>query len=55
MEVLYDANHDVKLIAERTRCKDICHRYNLLLPSQTDERIAIIRTLFGSTKQEFLI
>lgn len=55
MEVLYDANHDVKLIAERTRCKDICHRYNLLLPSQTDERIAIIHTLFGSTKQEFLI
>ena len=30
---LYDANYDAELIAERTKCKDLCFRYNQLLPS----------------------
>lgn len=34
---LYDANYDAELIAERTKCKDLCFRYNQLLPSRIEE------------------
>lgn len=52
---LYDANYDPQLLAERGKCKDICYRYNHLLPSETKERIRLIRSLFGSTGKNFLV
>lgn len=52
---LYDANNDAELIAERQACKDICHEYNKLLPSRTEQREEIIRRLFGKTGKRFLI
>lgn len=53
--LLYDANNDAELIAERQKCKDICHRYNHLLPSDTEAREALIAGLFGRTGKRFLI
>lgn len=53
--VLYDANNDRELIAERLRCKEYCHEYNLLSPSQTDRRDYILRCLLGRTGERFLI
>lgn len=52
---LYDANNDVELIAERQRCKDVCYRYNRLLPSDTERRRDEIVKLFGKTGRCFLI
>ncbi len=52
---LYDANNDAELIAERRTCKDICHEYNNLLPSETKRREDIIVKLFGKTGHSFLI
>lgn len=52
---LYDANNDVELIAERQICKDICYKYNQLLPSETKQREEIIVKLFGKTGSNFLI
>ena len=52
---LYDANNDGTLIAERLRCKNICHTYNALLPSMTEERSLIIRELLGHTEKKFQI
>lgn len=52
---LYDANNDASLIEERKRCHDLCHRYNLLAPSQKEERLEILRNLLGKTEGEFLI
>lgn len=52
---LYDANHDSELIAERTKCKDLCFQYNHLLPSQLTERKTLLRKLLGKTPDEFLI
>ena len=51
---LYDANDKV-LFAERQKCKDICHRYNQLLPSQQEERSDMIRSLLAKTRCNFLI
>lgn len=53
--LLYDANNDPELLAERARCKTICHDYNQLPPARTEEREAIIRELFGKTGKRFLI
>lgn len=52
---LYDANNDTELIAERMKCKDLCYRYNQLLPSETGRREEIIARLLGKTGSRFLI
>lgn len=52
---LYDANYDSELLADRMKCKDLCYRYNQLLPSKMDERKQLIREMFKQTRKEFLI
>lgn len=52
---LYDANYDKELIAERQICKDICHEYNHLLPSDLNRRKEILVRLLGKTGRDFLI
>ena len=51
--VLYDANNDEELIRDRLVCKDMCHDYNQLRPSMTEERTDLIRCLFGRVKGTF--
>lgn len=53
--LLYDANYDEQLLAERTRCKDMCFEYNQLPPSHTAEQQRIIKQLFGRTGKQFCI
>ncbi len=53
--LLYDANYDAELIAERAKCKDICHAFNLLPPSKSAERELLLRRLLGKTGKSFLI
>ena len=53
--LLYDANYDEKLLAEGSRCKDLCFAYNQLLPSLVDQQKDIIRRLFGKTGERFYI
>lgn len=52
---LYDANYNSELIAERQRCKDLCHEYNMITPSQTEKREELMRRLLGRTGERFLI
>ena len=52
---LYDANNDTELITKRLKCKDLCHEYNALFPSQIDKRNQIIHRLLGKTGNTFLI
>ena len=52
---LYDANYNRELIAERQRCKDLCHEYNMTVPSQTEKREELMRRLLGRTGERFLI
>lgn len=53
--LLYDANNDKELLAERQVCKDICYEYNQLRPSELGKREEIIKHLFGKTGDKFLI
>lgn len=50
---LYDANYDAELIAERTKCKDLCFRYNQLLPSRIEERKQLLRELLKRPERTF--
>ena len=52
---LYDANYDAELLKEREICADITYELNRLRPSQTKERMEILRKLFGKTKGNFTI
>lgn len=53
--MLYDANNDRELIAERQVCKDMCYEYNHMMPSETASREILITRLFGKTGKRFLI
>lgn len=52
---LYDANYDAELLKEREICADITYELNRLRPSQTKERMEILRKLFEKTKGNFTI
>lgn len=52
---LYDANYDAELLKEREICADMTFAFNQLRPSQTKERMEILRKLFGKTKENFTI
>lgn len=43
--VLYDANHDEELEAERMRCKDLCFDFNNTRPSQTGQQAGLLRQI----------
>ena len=53
--LLYDANYDPELLAERARCKDLCFAYNQLKPSLVSEQEELIRRLLGKTGEHFCI
>lgn len=53
--LLYDANNDEELIADRISCKELCYDYNHLRPSQIEARNSIIRKLFGEIGENFEI
>ncbi len=53
--LLYDPATDRELIAERARCKALCHEYNHLHPDRTGEREALIRQILGHVTGTFWI
>lgn len=53
--VLYDANNDPQLMAERLKCKELCRDYNNLRPRETAARKALLHKIIGSIAGELLI
>ncbi len=53
--LLYDANYDAELLAERMACADRLYEYNLLRPSQVDERTNLLRQLLGKMGEHVCI
>ncbi len=48
--MIYDANNDSTLIAERLECKELCRDYNDLRPKATEDREVLLRKILGSVK-----
>lgn len=53
--MIYDANNDRQLIAERMECKELCRDYNDLRPRDTGARESLLRRILGHTGENLLI
>lgn len=53
--MIYDANYDPALIAERQDCKEMCRDYNDLRPKDMAGRETLLRRLLGEVKGSILI
>ena len=53
--MLYDANFDKELIADRLRSKELCYEYNMLRPSDEDEHKQILKKLIGKMGENICI
>ena len=49
-EELYNAGGDEELKAKKYWAQDICYKYNHTEPSKVEERVEMIKNLFGKTK-----
>ena len=54
-QLMYDANYDQQLIAERQQAKELCYDYNHLRPSDEACQRALMQRLLGSSKEAFCI
>lgn len=53
--LVYDANYDPQLIAERLRCKELCRDYNDVRPKDMKSREDILHKIIGNIKDSLLI
>lgn len=53
--MIYDANNDSALIADRMACKELCRNYNDLRPKDMKGRESLLHKIFGSIKGGILI
>lgn len=53
--MIYDANYDKELIADRLECKELCRDYNNLRPKALAEREGLLRRILGEVKKSILI
>lgn len=53
--MLYYADNDPTLIAERNEAKELCQRYNRLSPSDSDGQRKLLLRLLGATAERFMI
>lgn len=53
--LLYDANYDTELLAERERAKEMLFDYNRLRPSQKEERLRLLTRLLGKAGENLII
>lgn len=53
--MMYDANYDSELIAERLECKELCRDYNDLRPKDIEARTAMINRILGKVGSGVLI
>ena len=53
--LLYDANYDTELLADRERAKEVLYDYNRLRPSEQEKKSVLLKTLLGKTGDNILI
>lgn len=53
--LLYDANYDPVILADRERAKELLYDYNRLRPSQQAERTELLKRLLGKAGDHLII
>lgn len=44
---LYNANYDEEILADISKCNDLCHEFNQLKPSERAAQNEILKKIFG--------
>lgn len=52
--LLYDANFDKELLQAREDAKEVLYEYNLLRPSQKEEKKALLKSFLGKVGKEYI-
>jgi len=53
--MIYDANYDPQLLAERQDCKELCRDYNSLRPKDMQSRNSLLHKMLGRIAGDVLI
>lgn len=53
--LLYDANYDKELLADREKAKEVLYDYNRLRPSQQSEKAQLLKSFLGKTGEQLII
>ena len=53
--LLYDANYDLEILADRERAKEVLYDYNRLRPSEQIRRTELLKKLLGKTGENLII
>lgn len=53
-EMLYDANNDEDLLKERAIAKDLCFKYNQLMPSDVENQKQVLKELLGEVNDSVI-
>lgn len=53
--LLYDANYDKELLADREKVKEQLYDYNRLRPSQQEEKTRLLKSFLGKTGNSLII
>lgn len=54
-QMLYDANNDENLLNERAIAKDLCFKYNQLMPSDVKNQKKILKELLGNVDDSTIV
>lgn len=54
-QMLYDANNDENLLKERAIAKDLCFKYNQLMPSHVNNQKKILKELLGNVDDSTIV
>lgn len=52
---MYDANNDKALCEERISAKSLCHKFNLISPTETEKQQLILKKILGKINGDFCI
>lgn len=53
--LLYDANYDEEILADRDKAKELLYDYNHLRPSQKEEKTQLLKAFLGKTGNNLII
>ncbi len=54
-QMMYDANNDEDLLKERAIAKDLCFKYNQLMPSNVENQKKLLKELLGEADDSAII
>ena len=52
---MYDANYDQEIVESRTRCADLCYKFNNCKPSDTQKQTELLHQILGRIRGDLVV